>query len=1046
MRVMSNHEQSAEEIFGVVVGLPLEKRADYLADACRGLPELRSAVERLLAQHHRPGGPIDAAPTVADRDLTTLAGTASTVQAMNAGNSFGRYTIIEPLGAGGMGFVYRARDEKLDRDVAVKILAPGVLSGDQARRRFRTEALALAKLSHAHIAAVYDAGQQDGVDYIVMECVQGESLAEKLKSGSLSIRDATSVALQIAEALEEAHEHGIVHRDLKPANVMVTPKGQVKILDFGIAKLLTSKPTDETLSVETRGLIGTPLYMSPEQAQGKAVDTRTDLWGLGVLYYESLTGRPPFLGKSSFAVMRAITDTEAAPLRQFRLDAPPLAEHIVSHAMEKDPAQRYQTAAEVMRDASDLLSRLSGASPAEEMPRKRAFGLVAASAMVVLLLAVAAGFWLYHRSSRRHWAQEEAPAQVADLLSAKKPLAAFLLLEKAQTYLPSNPQLQQLTKDDTLLASITSSPAGATVEMQDYSLPNGPWRLLGVTPLQNIRIPDGYFRWKVSKPGVGESISAPITRAEMNFPLEASEKLPTGMVPVPGGKWTEYIDFVGWLGPYTLPPYYVDRYEVTNRDYQKFVDNRGYENKAYWQNKFTENGHELSWDEAMSRFRDASGRPGPSTWVAGHFPEGQADFPVSGVSWFEASAYAAFAGKRLPVLAQWAKTAALDLSPYVLPVSNISSNALAPVGAYKGIGLYGTYDMAGNVREWVANPVDDNLRFILGGSWKSPSYLYFDPEALSPFDRSDTNGFRCVQNTAPLPEEVEAPIRRVARDFANFKPASDSVFNAYKLLYAYPNTPLNAKVEGVVNETDDWREEKITFDTGYSNERMAAYLFLPKKVRAPYQTVLFFPSARVLFIPDNHGGRDLGDMRFFDYIIQSGRAVMYPIYEDTYERRAKFYFPGGNQNIGLTIDRYKDAARSLDYLATRPDIDSNKMAYLGVSRGSAEGLMVTTLLQDRLKTAVFLDGGYFLGSPPPGGDQADFAPRLKLPVLMVNGRYDYTFPVDKAQDPLFNMLGTPDKDKSHVILETPHDVEQQRPQLVKAVLDWLDRYLGRVND
>jgi pimeloyl-ACP methyl ester carboxylesterase len=227
---------------------------------------------------------------------------------------------------------------------------------------------------------------------------------------------------------------------------------------------------------------------------------------------------------------------------------------------------------------------------------------------------------------------------------------------------------------------------------------------------------------------------------------------------------------------------------------------------------------------------------------------------------------------------------------------------------------------------------------------------------------------------------------------------------------------------------------------------MAAYLFLPRNVRAPYQTVLFSPSARVLFIPDNHAGRDLGDMKFIDYIIQSGRALMYPIYEDTYERRAKFFFPGGNQNIGLTIDRYKDAARSLDYLATRPDIDSKKLAYLGVSMGSAQGVIVTTLLQDRLKTAVFLDGGYFLAPPPPGGDQADFAPRLKLPVLMVNGRYDYTFPVAKAQDPLFNMLGTPDKDKSHVILETPHDVAQQRPQLVKAVLDWLDRYLGRVND
>jgi pimeloyl-ACP methyl ester carboxylesterase len=227
---------------------------------------------------------------------------------------------------------------------------------------------------------------------------------------------------------------------------------------------------------------------------------------------------------------------------------------------------------------------------------------------------------------------------------------------------------------------------------------------------------------------------------------------------------------------------------------------------------------------------------------------------------------------------------------------------------------------------------------------------------------------------------------------------------------------------------------------------MSAYLFLPKNVRAPYQTVLFFPSARVMFMPDNQGGRNLGDIQFFDYIVQSGRAVMYPIYEDTYERRVMYSLPGGAQNLELTTDWYKDAARSLDYLATRPDIDNNKLAYLGVSMGSAEGVIVSSLMQDRLKTAILLDGGFFLETPPAGGDQADFAPRMKKPVLMVNGRYDFTFPLEKAQNPLFAMLGTPEKDKRHLVLETPHDVTEQRPQLTKAVLDWLDHYLGRVNE
>ena len=183
----------------------------------------------------------------------------------------GRYFIIEPLGSGGMGVVYRARDEKLERIVAIKILAPGLLRGEDARRRFNKEALALAKLSSSHIAAVYDVGEQDGIDYIVMECVPGESLSAKLSSGPLTVKDATSITLQIAEALEEAHEQGVIHRDLKPGNVMVTPKGQVKVLDFGLAKLLEVQGADRTLIFgDARHHRHATLYVSRTGTWGEA--------------------------------------------------------------------------------------------------------------------------------------------------------------------------------------------------------------------------------------------------------------------------------------------------------------------------------------------------------------------------------------------------------------------------------------------------------------------------------------------------------------------------------------------------------------------------------------------------------------------------------------------------------------------------------------------------------------------------------------------------------------------------------------------------------
>jgi dienelactone hydrolase len=349
--------------------------------------------------------------------------------------------------------------------------------------------------------------------------------------------------------------------------------------------------------------------------------------------------------------------------------------------------------------------------------------------------------------------------------------------------------------------------------------------------------------------------------------------------------------------------------------------------------------------------------------------------------------------------------------------------------------------MAGNVREWVQNDTGDGTKFILGGSSTSPTYLYTEPEALSPFDRSPENGFRCVRDATPLPLEALAPIKKFTRDFSKFKPVSDAVFHAYLALYAYDNSPLQARNEGVVAETDDWQQEKVSYNTAYNNERMAAYLFIPKHVRPPYQTVVFSPSARVL---DLHDSRNLGDVSFFDYVVQSGRAVLYPVLYGTYERERKSAYVGAAQEISYLANRSKDLARSLDYLAARPDIDKNHVAYLGVSMGSAEGVIYSEIEQSRLKTAIFLDGGYFLDQPPPAGDQAEFAPRIKIPVLMVNGRYDYVFSVQNCQDPLFGALGTPDADKRHVVLDTAHDVRDRRPELVKTVLAWLDKYLGRV--
>ncbi|HEX3985009.1 MAG TPA: protein kinase [Acidobacteriaceae bacterium] len=1035
---MESADSIVEQLFGQALDLSPELRAAFLDRTCAGQPEVRRQVERLLDENEHLSSFLHTSPW--KKDAAPWTDASSSGERLGPGTRLGRYSLIELLGAGGMGVVYRARDEKLERTVAIKILASGFLTDETMRSHFRREALALARLNHPNIAALYDVGEQDGIDYLVMECVPGQSLRARLQAGPLTAAEATRVTLQIAEAMEEAHAQGVVHRDLKPANVIISPRGHAKVLDFGVAKLLVAPDATQSQH-HTSTQVGTPLYMSPEQAMGKPVDARADLWSLGALYFETLTGRPPFQGDSVLAVLQAITQDRLTPLRQIRPDAPEQADRIVRRALEKDPARRYATAADMARDASALLATLTTGVLPMPLPPARILRTVAWALAVILVAGAAAGGWLYRRMAERRWAREDAIPQIDALLDSGRPLAAFAILKRAEKDLPGNSHLRQIADANTGLVTITSEPSGAQVSIQDYLAPKGPVLRLGSTPLK-LRIPNGYFRWTVAKAGVGAMVIAPSTAQSMDFPLALAQKAPPGMVYAAGGTWGDYNAFIGWMGPYQFPPYDIDRYEVSNREYQAFVDHGGYEKPEYWPAVFQKDGRTLTWSQAMQLFRDTSDRPGPSTWAGGHYPEGHPNDPVSGVSWFEASAFANWAGKALPVVGQWYQAADFDYAGYTAQLGNLTTGRPAPVGAYQALGPYGTYDMAGNVREWIANPVDGDLRFILGGSWRSPNYLYTSPEALSPFDRSDTNGFRCVRNLGTMPAAAVAPVHRVTRDFAKYTPVTDAVFRAYTLLYAYPKTPLNAQDEGVVKETADWREEKITFDAAYNNQRMAAYLFLPKRVKPPYQTVLFFPSARVFFLPPDSS--ELGDVNFFDYIIQSGRAVLYPVYEDTYERRLAHRLPAQPDSIDEPVDWYKDAARALDYLDTRADIDKDKLAYLGVSMGSADGVIFATLLQDRLRTAVFLDGGYFLVKPTPGFDQADFATRMKKPVLMVNGRYDYTFPVLTAQDPLFRMLGTPAADKQHVILDTPHDVTEQRPALVREVLAWLDRYLGRV--
>jgi serine/threonine-protein kinase len=281
------------------------------------------------------------------------------------GQTLGHYRILEKVAAGGMGVVYRARDEQLDRDVAVKVLPSGTLSDDAARRHFRKEAMALAKLNHPNIETVYEFGTQDGMDFLVMEYVPGKTLADRLRGGTLPEKEVVALGMQIAAALEEAHERGIVHRDLKPANIAITAKGRAKILDFGLAKLLL--PVDEgttEASTDSQAAAGTLPYMPPEQLKGEPVNARADIYTIGAVLYEMATARRAFQEEQTSRLIDAVLHQPPVAPRALNPRISTELETIILKCLDKEPERRYQSATELLVD----LRRLSPPSSAYALP------------------------------------------------------------------------------------------------------------------------------------------------------------------------------------------------------------------------------------------------------------------------------------------------------------------------------------------------------------------------------------------------------------------------------------------------------------------------------------------------------------------------------------------------------------------------------------------------------------------------------------------------------------------------------------------------------
>lgn len=650
--------------------------------------------------------------------------------------------------------------------------------------------------------------------------------------------------------------------------------------------------------------------------------------------------------------------------------------------------------------------------------------------------------WLNKRRARN----ELLPAihVMIDKSAFAVPSQAFEMAQEAAKYIPNDSALLELWPRISRAVSVETNPPGAGVFWKDYDRPADSWKPVGITPLKLVRLPNN-IRLRIELAGYEPVVMVSSRIGQENkFNLDAIGTLPANMIRIPKRVATMVIVGLEQNGGKEVGEFLVDRDEVTNKAYKEFVDGGGYTNQKFWKSPIYDNGKVVPWPEAMKRFVDRTGRPGPSTWEAGSYPDGKENHPVAGVSWYEASAYAEFAGKQLPTVFHWNVVADPNRTLFIIPMSNFNGVGTSPVGTNEGICSFGIYDLAGNVREWCANAMKDipNHYFSLGGGWNDQTYAYNDAFGAEGIDRSPSNGFRCIQ-TLPGDTTLAAitpPVSMAFRDYTKERPVDEKTFALFARQYDYDNTPLNEEVQQMA-DTGMWKVERVTMDAGYEGDKLVTYLFLPRNAKPPYQPIIFFPGSNVIYLDELTSY----NIRSLDFLIKSGRAIVLPIFKGTFERRDKLNSDLANESVFYkehVIMWRRDIGRSLDYLGSRDDMRMDKVGYYGVSWGGYMGGIIPAI-EPRIRALVLHVGGMEMNRSLPEVDQMNFLPRVKQPVLMLNGKHDMFFPVETSQKPMFRFLGTPEQDKKIIIYEAGHLVP--RPELIKETLAWFDKYLGPTN-
>ena len=669
--------------------------------------------------------------------------------------------------------------------------------------------------------------------------------------------------------------------------------------------------------------------------------------------------------------------------------------------------------------------------------------------LIIIAIIITLIFRFQHQSKIRYAIDYSIPSmqkdfeQLIDNPYGERNWNVYKKAVELRNLIEDNPDLDKVWYGITVPLTFYTNPPGAKVYTKPYSKPDTSWYLIGTTPIEGFPFPRGLSRIKIEKAELKTQFDVILkpfgwqNEADtLHYQLFKESEVPDGMVHITS-RAGDQAKFMG-LPDYSLGSFWMDCYEVTNREYKIFLDAGGYTNPSYWEFPFIVEDDTITFDDAKKKFIDNTGWTGPANWELSEFPKGSGNLPVTGINWYEASAYAKFVNKSLPTIFHWSYVSESNAAPEIVKFGNFNNDGPVEKRTYNSMTRFGTYDLQGNVGEWIFNS-SGNDRFIVGGNYKEPSYLYSFTLQISPWNRNEITGFRCIRYIDDsLKQQLTRSFDQENRDYTNLQPVSNETFQVYKELLEYERTELNSSI---ISETitEDWVKEITYVDVPYEDAPLKILTFLPMNYKPPYQAIIYFPGV------DAHYSNSMEDMNVgsrFDFFLKSGRAVIWPVYYSSYGR--------GRTNIQILNEwkqSYKniiiDVQITIDYLQTRKDIDSERIAFYGVSWGGCVAPYILAI-EERIKLGILALFGVSSAEKYrfKEFDQIDYIPHVKIPMLLLGGRFDIDCTFEQQQA-FYDFLGTPKSDTKWMVYETTHWIP--RKDLINESLNWLDKYFGPVN-